>query len=104
MAQGLTAPARLHFINMGSIMEKCNIRGCKKSAEFEVMLYDVYMYDELVFFERDFTCPFLCSEHMAENEMCASGTPAPRGYVRYPYSNQQGALGFTIYRSVKDHA
>jgi hypothetical protein len=97
-------PARPHFINRRKIMEKCNIRGCKKPAEFEDMLYDVYMYDEHVFFERAITCPFLCSEHMAENEMYASGTRAPREYVRYPDSNQQGALGFTIYRPLKDRA
>ena len=85
-------------------MEKCNIHGCKKPAEYEVILYDVYLYDEHVFFERDFTCPFLCGEHMAENETYAAGTRDPRGYVRYPYSNQEGALGFTIYRPLNDHA
>jgi hypothetical protein len=26
-------------------MKKCNIHGCKKPAEFEVILYDVYPYD-----------------------------------------------------------
>ena len=88
MAQGLTAPARLHFINMGSIMEKCNIRGCKTPAEFEVILYDVYVHDERALYERDLTCPFLCSEHMAENESHASGTRAPHESVRYPYGNQ----------------
>ena len=85
-------------------MEKCNIHGCKKPAEFEVILYDVYPYDELVFFQRDFTCPFLCGEHMAENELYASGIREPRGYVRYPYSNQEAAQGFTIYRPLKVHA
>jgi hypothetical protein len=100
----MTAPAKPHFINRRRIMEKCNIRGCKKPAEFEVILYDVYVHDERVFFERDFTCPFLCGKHMAENESQASGTRAPRESVRYPYGNQQGALGFTIYRPLKDHA
>jgi len=85
-------------------MEKCNIRGCKKPAEFEVFLYDVYLHAEDVFFQRDFTCPFLCGEHMAENEQYASGIRAPREHVRYPYSNQEDAQGFTIYRPLKAHA
>ena len=72
-------------------MEKCNIHGCRKPAEYEVILYDVYVHDECVFFERDFTCPFLCGEHMAESEIHAAGTRARRERVRYPYSNQQGA-------------
>jgi hypothetical protein len=85
-------------------MKKCNIRGCKKPAEFEVILYDVYPYNQHVFFERDFTCPFLCGEHMVENETNGSGTREPRGFVRYPYSNQENAIGFTIYRPLNGHA
>jgi hypothetical protein len=100
----MMAPAKPHFINGRRIMEKCNVRGCKNPAEFEVFLYDVYVPDERVFFERDFTCPFLCGEHMAENERHASGTRAPRASVHYPYSNQEGALGFTIYRPLKKDA
>jgi len=71
----------------------------KLTAEFEVFLYDVYTKGEpQVFFERDTTCPFLCPEHMVENEENVRGVRAPRGSAMYPYSNKNGALGFTIYR------
>jgi hypothetical protein len=85
-------------------MEKCNIHGCKKPAEFEVLHYDVYVHDKHVFLERDFTCPFLYGGHMAENEAHVCGIRATRERVRYPYSNQKGAQGFTIYRPLKDRA
>jgi hypothetical protein len=62
MAARTTVPARPHFINRRRIMEKCNIRGCKKPAEFKVILYDVYVHDERVFFEWDFTCLFFSGE------------------------------------------
>jgi hypothetical protein len=54
-----------------------------------------------VFFERDFTCPFLCAGHMIENEKKARGVRKPRGSVSYPYSNKEGAQGFTIYRPLE---
>lgn len=76
----------------------CSVSSCNKQADYEVILYDVYPDDEDVFFERDMTCPFLCAEHMAENELKATGIREPRGEVRYPYSNQHNAQGFTIYR------
>ena len=60
----MTAPRQSHFIkkekNHG---RKCNIRGCKKPAEYEVILYGGSVHDERVFFERDFTCPFLRRAH-----------------------------------------
>jgi hypothetical protein len=82
-------------------MEKCRVEGCKRRAEYEVILYDVYPYYGEVFFQRDFTCPFLCSEHVARNEGRAVGVREPRGYVCYPYTNREGAQGFTIYRPLK---
>jgi hypothetical protein len=85
-------------------MENCGILGCNKPADFEVILYDVYVRAGHVFFQRDVTCPFLCSEHMSENENHASGIRAPRQHVRYPYSNQNGAQGFTIYRPLTEQA
>jgi len=46
---------------------KCKAPGCEKDADYEVILYDFYPYHD-VFFKRDFTYPFLCDEHMVENE------------------------------------
>ncbi len=78
---------------------ECCVDGCKKPAEYEVYLYDYYSYlpSAKEFFEQDFTCPFLCKPHMIENEAKAVGERKPRGVVRYPYSNQQVAQGYTKY-------
>ena len=70
-------------------------------ALFEVYLYDWYptLSDEppREFFEQDFTCPYLCRVHANENEWRAQSERVPRGYVRYPFTNQNGARGYTKY-------
>ena len=78
----------------------CRAPDCMRIATVEVILYDVYLYgrDADVFFEQDFTCPFLCSEHVLENEKKMQGTRAPRETTYYPFTNRHGAQGFTIYR------
>jgi hypothetical protein len=80
------------------LVVNCSVKDCKDPAYVEVILYDVYMADEGVFFEQDFTCPYLCAAHMVENERQAKGQREPRGHIRYPFSNRYGAQGFTIYR------
>jgi hypothetical protein len=143
---------------------KCRVEGCEKDATVEVLLYDFYAELPEVRLERDFTCPFLCSEHMVENEQRAftaitkselsecvedlqdilkQSAPTvsaqmiegnwgknvsrierepkgvstgeigrepeyhlppirkPRGDVTYPFTNRQGAQGFTIYRNLE---
>lgn len=83
----------------------CHAPNCQEPADVEVILYDVYLeLDDQggdVFFERDHTCPFLCNQHMVENEQQASGTREPGGDIKYPFTNQNGARGFTIYRPLK---
>ena len=54
------------------------------------------------FYEQDFTCPFLCVEHMRENEVKANGERRPRGVVHYPFSNQHAAQGYTKYVPVSE--
>ena len=76
-------------------------RGVRDPAYVEVILYDVYPTEKTVFFERDHACPYLCAAHMAENETKAKGARKPRGSVAYPFSNQDGAQGFTIYRPLE---
>jgi hypothetical protein len=76
----------------------CAVQGCKTNAIVEVILYDVYLAEQHVFSERDFTCPFLCATHMVENEQGARGVRKPRGVVEYPFTNKERAQGFTIYR------
>ena len=60
------------------------------------MLYDEYS-DGAVFYEQDFTCPFLCQVHHDENEKLAKGKREPRGFVEYPYTNRGDAQGYTKY-------
>jgi len=78
---------------------KWSVDGCGQPAAVEVRLYDVYP-DGTIFDERDYTCPFLCPEHLRDKELKAQGERKPRGFVRYPYTNQHGAQGFTIYRPI----
>ncbi len=72
---------------------KCSVSGCANSATVEARLYDVYPYEHQasVFDEQDFTCPYLCDEHLVENERQAVGERRPRGSVRYPHTNRDGA-------------
>jgi len=79
-------------------MTQCSVKNCTRTADYKAILYDVYIPEEEVFFEQDYTCQFLCASHMAENERQARGVREPRGYVQYPYTNQQVAQRFTIYQ------
>jgi hypothetical protein len=50
---------------------KCSVENCGSDAIVEVLLYDFYAEMPEVFLERDITCPFLCAEHMVQNEQQA---------------------------------
>jgi len=80
----------------------CSVASCKNRACASVHLYDIYFIGEevRVFDEEDFTCPYICSTHLTLNESKAVGERKPRGFVKYPYTNRNGAQGFNIYRSL----
>lgn len=80
----------------------CSVEGCQHRAEYNVILYDVYIFADAqeVFFQQDTTCPFICAHHMAKNERLAEGERKPRGEMYYPYTNRHGAQGFTIYQPI----
>lgn len=79
----------------------CSVAGCEKPAAVEVRLFDIYLgYDPEIFDKRDFTCPFLCADHLAENEATAAGKREPRGFVQYRYTNRDRAQGFSTYRKL----
>jgi hypothetical protein len=79
---------------------KCSVLARNNPATFEVRLYAVYLQgpETIIFDERDFTCPYLCAEHVDENERAAKGKREPLGIVECPFSNLHRAKGFTIYR------
>ena len=77
---------------------KCCIEGCDQTAEFEVILYD--LYEGNVSFEQDVTCPYLCSEHADENANKSVGIRETGGFIEYPYTNRHKTQGFTIYRPI----
>ena len=80
----------------------CSVEGCSNLADYEVFLYDYYTHSNQTFYETDFTCPFLCSTHMEENEAKAEGERKPRGRVLYPYTNEGYALGYSKYSPLKE--
>jgi hypothetical protein len=79
-------------------MRKCSVDGCSSEANLEVILYDFYPANGTVFFEQDFTCPYICASHAKQNEAGIKGTREPRSGAAYPFTNKEGAQGFTIYR------
>jgi hypothetical protein len=84
------------------VRHNCSVSGCRQKASVEVRLFDLYLgYDSEIFDRLDFTCPFLCTDHLAENETTAVGTREPRGFVQYRYSNREKAQGFSTYRKLE---
>jgi len=87
---------------MPTLESKCCADDCDNDADYIILLYDHY-YNGSVFFEQDFTCPFLCEKHMQENESGVGNTGGvgklryPRGVNSYPYSNRHRAQGYTKY-------
>jgi hypothetical protein len=77
-------------------MSTCSVPGCTSPAYAIPYLFDIYEHGE-IFLQQDKTCPFICQAHLAENERKAEGIRKPRGTVKYPYTNQKGARGFTVY-------
>jgi hypothetical protein len=83
--------------------QRCAVPGCEEYASFEVFLYDYYSAPiNKEFFKQDYTCPFICQEHMNENESKAIGLRKPRGIVHYPYTNKHGAQGYTKYKPISE--
>ena len=99
MTKGIRQPTHRYVPYEPGIL--CRKPGCTRLAEFEVYLYDWYptLGNEAPkeFFEQDYTCPYLCRIHANENEWRAQGKRVPRGYVHYPFTNQNGAQGYTKY-------
>lgn len=84
--------------------QKCSVKQCNQLAEYEVVLYDFYDFfeDPETFYEQDYTCPFLCEDHMKFNEDKAKGERRPRGVVYYPFTNQHTAQGYSKYNPIKE--
>lgn len=84
--------------------QQCSVKGCSERAGYEVVFYDFYLTQGEPFYERHASCPFICSEHLKENEMTAetggetgSKIRQYRGRVKYKHT-KSGGQGFCIYR------
>lgn len=98
-AEQMSAPTKYSIFEKGRL---CSVVGCGQPAEYELYLYDYYPAKNKEFYEQDFTCPFLCSGHMEENEQNAIGEKRSRGFVDYPFSNRHRAQGYTKYAPLSD--
>ena len=82
----------------------CSVSGCRKLAEYEVIFYDFYVKSGEPFYMRHDTCPFLCADHVRENELRAKvigkpeteGARTYRSAMDYPHTKSDGQ-GFVIY-------
>jgi len=84
------------------MLPKCAVPSCEADAAYEVILYDFYpgLGARALFWEQDSTCPYICWTHAEQNEAQAKGAREPRGLVHYPYTNRNGARGFSIYAAI----
>lgn len=80
---------------------RCAVEGCPNLAAYEVMLYDLDPAEGAVRFERDGTCPYLCVEHVQDNEHGARGERGVHGSVAYPHTNREGRAGLSIYLDLR---
>ncbi len=77
--------------------QPCSVPGCTAPAGVTVALVDRYPKGE-TFAEQDFSCPFLCHRHRADNERRRIGPGAvPRADNQYPFTNRAGAAGWSEY-------
>jgi hypothetical protein len=83
----------------------CSVSGCSEEAKYEVIFYDVYLDlpDVDVFYERHESCPYLCQQHLNENEreletdLDNRKCREYRGMLTYRHTQSHGQ-GFVIYR------
>ncbi len=85
---------------MNNQRSKCSVEGCENNAEHKVLLVDSYPQSRKSFREQDYTCPYLCEEHRAQNEASIVGGKKPREVTSYLYSNQSRAQGHTAYEAL----
>jgi hypothetical protein len=76
---------------------KCAVEGCERPAEYIVMLYNYRDELQEEFYEQDQSCPFLCEQHMTENEQQAIGEKISGSSTTYPHTNKFNKRGFTKY-------
>jgi hypothetical protein len=76
---------------------RCSIDGCPSLADYRVMLYAFDPVGGAIRFEPDLSCPYVCREHAADNEQQARGERGTDVRVVYPYTNQGGERGLSIY-------
>ena len=76
---------------------RCSVDGCPSLADYRVMLYAFEPIGGAIRFELDESCPYLCREHAADNEQQARGERGTYVRVVYPFTNQRGEHGLSLY-------
>ena len=84
--------------------QRCCVTECSDDAGYEVIFYDFYLMQGEPFYKRHTSCPFICAEHLKENELTATvdgkgetNNRQYRGHVKYKHTPSHGH-GFCIYR------
>lgn len=79
--------------------QPCSVPQCANFAKYEVIHFDCSLTTpDKVFFQRDQTCCFICTQHQVENEAKAVGQRAPGGDMTYPHTNKSRMRGYSIYK------
>lgn len=79
----------------------CAVEGCEEPAIVEVFLEDIIGFRETFhFFEQDESCPFLCREHLKQNEEESTGWGRSRSYPFSKHGFHSGVEGWSVYRTL----
>jgi hypothetical protein len=84
-------------------MPQCSVARCDAPADYEVQEVRVTPYPDEVLQMRDPVCPYLCEEHMRENEERSTGviTYHSGDKVEYPYTHKRLNSGWSEYEPLE---
>ena len=91
-------PVEEHSMELKPI---CSVSDCRKVAVCKVFRQDFDIAGGEPICDPDDSCPYLCREHLTENEQQAKGIRNLRGLVTYPHTNKLKLKGVSIYMPLK---
>lgn len=75
---------------------RCQVDGCNNTAEYAVFVVNTNKYGAKSY-KEDNTCPYICSEHLIENEKSKAEIKNKKNYIKYLYTNKNYEYGYTQY-------